>query len=809
MKAMHSFKIDQVWSKAGIRRMTAPIMYLGLVALLCLISSIAAFAFDPFAVLNTAANAAATPAVAAVSKWAIIIGTMCLFLIGVIYGRILAGAVESEGDRLERATRVGFCLLFLIGAIGLAVGLPIYGGAEHSGSYSGLLSLEMAREVLAGIRTMPLFREATLNGLQLQVYCLIPLSIVFAVASVAYSSFKKEHSSPIASFVASGIAWITRSYVNLIAYWPLRAAYKSFYLKLTSLALVVALICIAIVDDYGNRHSYASLPILITFHTWTVFLAVIAGNASRWAVLALDKFWPTAQIIEGVRKTFAAVGTYRVNRSVRRQPDVIPLGRVISSKLIKSEAFITEQNLGYNIQMLGGSGTGKSNLIQLLLQNRIERGSGVIFVDLKADFETVDWLTKTTAHYRRAGDLQIFSLTDRGISTPYNPLESGTVNEIHSRIMNSFKWTEEYYRKTASAALSDVLLGLDELKQNAGEHFTLEHVHAALSKPEILEAWAIRPELSQYVKSALLARAQRLKTKEGSQEVSGIVTDLQLLIRSSAGGLLTSDASVQRGINFEKAIKERKIVYFLMNSMQDKESSVALGKILLQDLISTVGRIYKGTAKESRNPVALIVDEFASFATENFIDLLNRSRGAGMGVVIAHQSRGDLEAVSDTFSDQVERNCNTKVIYGTDNPEDAEYYAAMVGTKKTQKETRQVQQGVLLESYTGMKSVHDVDEFVIHPNEIKKLGQGQALLMKRVVNQGRGSELVDLYRADAAPELSGQTVVEMLSAARAELLKETRHRMVSLDGPPPSAVLKAPLRPNQPGVRPQGDESFL
>jgi type IV secretory pathway TraG/TraD family ATPase VirD4 len=71
-----------------------------------------------------------------------------------------------------------------------------------------------------------------------------------------------------------------------------------------------------------------------------------------------------------------------------------------------------------------------------------------------------------------------------------------------------------------------------------------------------------------------------------------------------------------------------------------------------------VGRAYDKD-KSERTPITIIIDEFAEFAIPEFPSFLNRVRGAGIGVVIAHQSRGDLKAVSDDYMLKIEANTNT------------------------------------------------------------------------------------------------------------------------------------------------------
>ncbi|MBK9039031.1 MAG: TraM recognition domain-containing protein [Bdellovibrionales bacterium] len=97
----------------------------------------------------------------------------------------------------------------------------------------------------------------------------------------------------------------------------------------------------------------------------------------------------------------------------------------------------------------------------------------------------------------------------------------------------------------------------------------------------------------------------------------------------------------------------------------------------------------------------------------------------------------DCRLTLPTFCDQLERNCNTKLIFGTDSPDDAEYFASMAGTRSIQKSTVRYKQGLLWDQNTGEKSVRDTEEFVVHPNQIRQLGQGQVLKISRLVCKER------------------------------------------------------------------------
>lgn len=452
----------------------------------------------------------------------------------------------------------------------------------------------------------------------------------------------------------------------------------------------------------------------------------------------------------------------------------VPIGIDVKSG---KDVILTEKNLNYHTQVIGGSGAGKTNLIKNVITSRVFGGKGLIFLDLKADFDTVVWMKKVCAAADRAAEFKLFSMANPEISLGYNPLARGTATEIHSRIMNAMKWSEEFYRKTSSHALSDALILLCEIRDMYRSEFYLENLQKAVSEWSYLEYLVSEFELSSTTKDIIKKRIELLKAKDGAKQVQGISTDLLNVVRSKAGPLLMSSGD---RIDLFESIQKGEVVYFLMDSMSDKESSELLGRILLQDLIGATGMIYSSISENDRKSTQVIIDEFAAFASDNFIDFINRARGAGLGVMVAHQSRGDLKSVHETFCDRVERNCATKLIFGTDNSEDAEYFASMLGTHKTLKDTFQMRDGLLSTESTGLSSRREVEEFVIHPNEIKGLGQGEVLRISRTVDSS--FNITKVYMASNFDDIQVQfdSVSRNLEPKRATVTEEFKQGLPNI-----------------------------
>lgn len=447
---------------------------------------------------------------------------------------------------------------------------------------------------------------------------------------------------------------------------------------------------------------------------------------------------------------------------------------------------LTEQNLSYHVEIIAPTGSGKTNLLKNLIADRIQRGHGLIFLDLKAEFQVVEWMMRVARSCGREEELRLVSLANRELSVPYNPIGSGTAPEIHSQLMNGWTWSEEYYRNVSGMALMTLLRGLCEYRDKTGENFHLGHLYTLLNEPGILRAW--NEKLTQ--KGCQASRevellAEKLDRPSERDKLTGLVANLGLLIHSAAGPLVSEDVSQGHSFDFKEAIDEGKITYVLMNSLKLRETASVFGKLILQDLMKFAGDRYAelGGEPHHHRPVTLIIDEFAAFAIPEFIEFMDRARGAGIGIVFAHQARADLKSISPEFQERIEANSNTVIVSGVKSSLDAEYYAGMLGTQGVVKETVQIEEGWLGPMGTGMKSLRDAEEYVIHPNRIKDLQQGEVLTISRTVDTRWGILKVPRAHEFLENGLAPSETLNQLKMIRKTYLTGQKERYLDLKTP--------------------------
>jgi conjugal transfer pilus assembly protein TraD len=135
------------------------------------------------------------------------------------------------------------------------------------------------------------------------------------------------------------------------------------------------------------------------------------------------------------------------------------------------------------------------------------------------------------------------------------------------------------------------------------------------------------------------------------------------------------------GLSWDAVDRERSVVYFSLGTLLAAQTAAAVAKVALLDLQSYVGARYADA--RGSGPIWLFVDELGDVATDAFVHLLNKSRGAGLRVVACAQTLGDLEAAlgSQARALQVFGNASTVVQFRAPGENDAAVFSRLSGER--------------------------------------------------------------------------------------------------------------------------------
>jgi hypothetical protein len=359
-----------------------------------------------------------------------------------------------------------------------------------------------------------------------------------------------------------------------------------------------------------------------------------------------------------------------------------------------------EINKTAHTAIVGASGSGKSALIDTLIYEDMKQGKPVVYIDPKGDKGAL--LNFINLCKLTGRDFYIFSEHWDGEGACHlNNVKDGSSTNIADRIHHSFTWTEEHYAQICHDALEEaVSILIDKDCEVSIE--TIYHKLIDISDPKIKD-------------DCLYAR----------KDIQGILSRLRKIMRSDFGKKLKGS----NGLSFADIRESNKCVYIGLSVLGYAEISRSIGKIVLGDVAYSVYKTYKEiTPLDSHKlkSMGLYIDELSAVITDEFIEILNKCRGAKMEMTFAFQSPSDIAKYDPQLCIQVLENAANWFIFKQRLEDGAKMFSEAIGTIESKKQTLRVMDGE--EQAQGSQRV--VEELISHPNIIKNLNIGQCVLLR-------------------------------------------------------------------------------
>ena len=280
--------------------------------------------------------------------------------------------------------------------------------------------------------------------------------------------------------------------------------------------------------------------------------------------------------------------------------------------------------------IIGKTGTGKSNLIATMALSDIRSGNGICLIDPHGDLSD-DILNRIPKE--RISDVVYFNPADLDYPVGFNPLEKVPYEKQHlvvSGIISVFRkiWTEfwgprlEHILRHSLFTLLDypgsTLLDLPRLLTDVGfRREVLSHV----KQREVLAFW--QNEFDKYTPWLRSEAISPILNKVG-----------QFLVNLPLRNIIGQSRST---INLKEVMDGKKILIAnLAKGKIGEDNTSLLGSLLLTEIwLTALGRAEVPEAQ--RTPFYLYVDEFHSFVTSSFADILSESRKYHLSLTVSHQ----------------------------------------------------------------------------------------------------------------------------------------------------------------------------
>ena len=391
--------------------------------------------------------------------------------------------------------------------------------------------------------------------------------------------------------------------------------------------------------------------------------------------------------------------------------------------------------------VIGPTGVGKTQALERIIYGFTAAPASrqlhlpAVVVDMKAD----PGLASTLAAIATQTGRQFHHVTVDATGSTYNPLAGLTADEaadaLYETLFAADKNVNLHYATLSRRLLQQacrVCIDLADARvaRVGGGTWTIGLADVAdLLNLDTLRS--VNPYLSPSVAASLTRYLADLDASKNEGDVGDVRDRVAVIVDTDAGRTL--DAT---GFQLEQAIRAGDIVCLSLDAAGAPQTARTIGTLAVQDLCATFGRLARdGWGKERMCPV--ILDEFGALGTPRVADLYARARSAGGAVLLATQDLdADLEAVSPQFAASVRTNANVWLVLRQTRGEAADAIARDIGSRLAWKETLQIEDDwdALggMHAASGVGSLREVDEFILHPNDIKSLPQGGAYLVVKV-----------------------------------------------------------------------------
>ncbi|MFP5222887.1 MAG: type IV secretory system conjugative DNA transfer family protein [Acidobacteriota bacterium] len=491
---------------------------------------------------------------------------------------------------------------------------------------------------------------------------------------------------------------------------------------------------IAHTDARSIPYFFASQPLhgwLVIFTVPSLIFALTAFCACGMAGLSLKQH----DSIKGVlaqQRGGKRLKPRHWKRFTRNMECAVPIGLSFNTAL---PVAIPHDWLKQHLCLIGTTGAGKTVSLYNFIINAALNRKAIVFVDGKGDQDNIRKFKSTMAEY----GIPCSVVTMDG-NTAYNAFSSGTPDELTDKIIGLFDWSEEHYKLGARSFLQQLLIAFTLRRMrptlsNVVEYCDRRSVKRLLGikddpkkakkQKEDAKVEPFGPEDMDRKKPEQVVEPEALRCWRLMENVDPkAVSGLQGRIAALAEGDLRPIFQ-DGGLDLADCIERKEAVLFSLDSLRYPEQSRALGRLIVNDLKTAIS-VHSRNSQANPEPVALFFDEFNVFASHQVVDIINKSRSAGFEALLSFQSLSDIDKLEsgEPLRRQIIQNCNTLIVQKQNDHKDAEELASLFGTKEALKSTAQSDD----DEFTGMMSNRLVREFVVHPDDIKRLEVGQAFV---------------------------------------------------------------------------------
>lgn len=387
----------------------------------------------------------------------------------------------------------------------------------------------------------------------------------------------------------------------------------------------------------------------------------------------------------------------------------------------KDQKTIKVSDKAKHIMIAGTTGSGKTVSISNFIESGMQKGYPIMAIDGKGDLDEGSLLHYMQSLSRKYGrKLYVVNLVKPEYSDYYNPFKGAGMTEAKDMLIDMSEWSEPHYKINTERYLQQVIRVLN------------------LAKIPLNLNTIIRYSSTQFKKLILQLKNEDALTIDDYTKLMEIIEDAGQIADSAMARFATTAESEageifndNKGIDICEVMKERANILIILDSLGKPELSRQVGRLAILDAKKAVSKLFGDPIRKF-----FIWDEFNVYASDVAIDVLNKSRSAGVTCIPAVQSLADLEKAGGTaLMNQVIDNCNNYIIMRQNSPMSSETWEKVIGQEEIMDYTYHMEEKPGLfgskNMATGTGSMHKTLDNKYTHSDIQNLKLGETIFLSK------------------------------------------------------------------------------
>lgn len=383
---------------------------------------------------------------------------------------------------------------------------------------------------------------------------------------------------------------------------------------------------------------------------------------------------------------------------------------------------VSMSDFARHVFICGTTGSGKTVALSNYIESAIKKDYPLLIVDGKGDIGE-NSIADIVNRFRGNRKLYVVDMNQPTKSAKYNPFYEASPSVVKDMLINLTTWSEEHYKANAERYIQRIIWLTDKM----GIVASFQTLISYMNPDKLLELATLCYKAGKISKDEFKQTGDIIKV--GAEITQGASARFITIFESDIGTIFAN--SDNKGIDIYKALEENAIILFVLSPLLYPETSIVLGKLIMIDAKKAVSKLFGHNEKR----VFYIFDEISTYASPLLIDLINKSRSAGVTTILATQSLSDLDfTAGEAFKEQLIENCNNYIVMRQNSAKNAEAWSKILGTVEGLAVTYQIGEKSASMVSTGLGSVRKERHFLYHPDDIKRLTTGEEVYMSKDEN---------------------------------------------------------------------------